>query len=92
MVDPVLICKKIPIFAILELHWLTSCISLGKQMKTNKPLFVSSSNHLSNDLSGNTVLSKPSRINGKPVVLQFVIRSDRDIQKSRHSSYKLLVP
>ncbi len=61
-------------------------------VKPDKPIFATSSSHLDTDSDGNIVLSKPSKINGRPVVLQFVMRSDKDIQKSRHASYKLLVP
>lgn len=61
-------------------------------MKRDKPVFFTSSNHVCVDDSGNKLIYKAARINGDSVILQFVVRSDRDIQSSRHPSYRLLVP
>ncbi len=60
--------------------------------KNHKPLFVTSSNLLRVDEIGNRVIYKAAKINGDNVVLQFVVRSEKDVEKSRHQSYQLLVP
>lgn len=61
-------------------------------MKAQKPLFSSSSNLDKIDQSGNRRIYKATTLNGTSVVLQFVVRSDKDIKDSHHQCYRLLVP
>lgn len=62
-------------------------------MKTiSKPIFPSKSKDSGNDRNGNTVITKHAKMHGEDVVLQIVIRSRQDLEKSRLKAYKLLVP
>lgn len=61
-------------------------------LKIQKPLFVTSSNLVGVDEIGNRIIYKAAQINGDNVVLKFVLRSEKDVEKSRHQSYQLLVP
>ena len=58
----------------------------------NKPFYTTSSNWIGTGANGNKILYKAAKMDGNGVVLQFVIRSDKDISQARHKSYKLIVP
>lgn len=58
----------------------------------SKSVYFTSTSLFSADNSGNKHLNKLATLNGQAVVLQFVLRSDEDVKRSRNKNYKLLVP
>ena len=65
---------------------------MAKVKKSDKCVVVTSTNNVLMDGNGNRIVNKAAMVSGKPVLLQFTIRSDKDVKESRNNSYKLLVP
>jgi glutathionylspermidine synthase len=63
-------------------------------MKTSikKPLFSKKGYNELTLEKENKVLERPVKMHGKDVVLHIVLRSDHDLNSSRHCGYQLLVP